>query len=231
MVRGDFEALERILTNRRSCRGFTGEQVPREVIEQLLGAAQRTASWCNTQPWHVVITSGDATVKLRDALLQSPDPSTGSGQAVGSDFDFPSAYTGVYDERRKDVGWQLYEAVGVTRGDREASSREMLRNYEFFGAPHAAIITTEADLGVYGAIDCGLYVDSFLLAAEALGLGTCAQAALAMRAQFLRDWFDLPETRKVVCAISFGYPDAEHPSASFMSRRAPIEDAVTFVEA
>ena len=96
----------------------------------------------------------------------------------------------------------------------------MLRNYEFFGAPHAAIITTEADLGVYGAIDCGLYVDSFLLAAEALGLGTCAQAALAMRSQFLRDWFDLPETRKVVCAIAFGYPDPEHPSANFTSRRA-----------
>lgn len=219
----DFEALERVLSNRRSCRGFTDEQVPRGVIEQVLGAAQRTASWCNTQPWHVVITSGEATDKLRNALLESPD-------GFGTDFDFPAAYTGIYDQRRKEVGWQLYESVGVERGDREASAREMLRNYEFFGAPHAAIITTEADLGVYGAIDCGLYVDSFLLAAESLGLGTCAQAALAMRAQFLRDWFDLPETRRVVCAIAFGYPDPEHPSASFTSRRAAVADAATFVD-
>jgi nitroreductase len=219
----DFEALERTLTNRRSCRGFSDEQVPRQVIEQIVSAAQHTASWCNTQPWQVVITSGEATVKLRDALLASPE-------GYGTDFDFPAAYTGVYDERRKDVGWQLYEAVGVTRGDREASAREMLRNYEFFGAPHAAFITTEADLGVYGAIDCGLYVDSFLLAAESLGVGTCAQAALAMRSQFLRDWFGLPENRQVICSIAFGYPDREHPSASFMSRRAPINDAVTFVD-
>src|SRR4051794_12650525 len=71
----DFEALERTLINRRSCRGYTDAQVPRDVIEQVLSAAQRTASWCNTQPWHVVITSGDATVKLRDALLSS----TGGG--------------------------------------------------------------------------------------------------------------------------------------------------------
>ena len=222
MTATDFEVLERTLANRRSCRGYTDEQVPRDVIEQLLSAAQRTASWCNTQPWHLVITSGDATVKLRDALL-----STAGG---GPDFDFPAAYTGVYDARRKDVGWQLYDAVGVTKGDREASGREMLRNFEFFGAPHAAILTTEADLGVYGAIDCGLYVDSFLLAAEALGLGTCAQAALAMRSDFLRDWFGLPETRRVVCGIAFGYPDHEHPSAKFTSRRAPITDAVTFVD-
>lgn len=219
----DFEALERTLTNRRSCRGYTDEQVPRNVIEQILAAAQHTASWCNTQPWQLVITSGEATVKLRDALITS-------SEGTGTDFDFPAAYTGVFDERRKDVGWQLYDAVGVKKGDREASGREMLRNFEFFGAPHVAILTTEADLGVYGAIDCGLYVDSFLLAAESLGVGTCAQAALAMRSPLLRDWFGLPDTRQVICGIAFGYPDHEHPSAKFMSRRAPITDAVTFVD-
>ncbi len=217
----DFEVLERTLTNRRSCRGYTEEQVPRDVIEQLLAAAQHTASWCNTQPWQLVITSGEATVKLRDALLASSD-------GFGSDFDFPAAYSGVYDERRKEVGWQLYDAVGVAKGDREASAREMLRNFEFFDAPHAAILTTDADLGVYGAIDCGLYIDSFLLVAEALGLGTCAQAALAMRSEFLREWFGLSETRRVVCGIAFGYPDTEHPSAKFMSHRATVTDAVTF---
>lgn len=219
---GDFEALERTLTNRRSCRGYTDEQVTHEVIDQILDAAQHTASWCNTQPWQLVVTSGEATVKLRDALLASFEGS-------GSDFEFPVAYTGDYDARRKDVGWQLYDAVGVTKGDREGSAREMLRNFEFFGAPHVAIITTEADLGVYGAIDCGLYVNSFLLVAESLGIGTCAQAALAGRSPFLREWFGLPDTRKVVCGIAFGYAEREHPSAKFMSRRAPTADAVTFV--
>jgi nitroreductase len=217
----DIETLERLLADRRSCRGFTDEQVPRDVIDRLLAAAQRTASWCNTQPWHLVITTGEATRELAAAMLAVPAP--------GPDFDFPLAYSGVYDERRKEVGWQLYEAVGVARGDREASGREMLRNFEFFGAPHAAILTTERDLGVYGAIDTGLYVNSFLLAAEALGIATCAQAAIAMHAPLLRERFGLPETRQVICGIAFGYADREHPSAQFMSRRAPVEDAATFV--
>ena len=105
----------------------------------------------------------------------------------------------------------------------------MLRNFEFFGAPHVAILTTDADLGVYGAIDCGLYVDSFLLAAQALGLGACAQAALAAGPPFLRDYFDLPDTRKVVCGISFGYADPDHPTATYRTSRAALEDVVTFV--
>jgi nitroreductase len=219
----DFEVLERLLSSRRSCRGFTDEPVSRAVIEQLLTAAQRTASWCNTQPWEVLITSGEATTKLRDALTANLDGS-------GSDFEFPPGYAGVYQERRREVGWQLYEAVGVAKGDREASGREMMRNFELFGAPHVAIITTEADLGVYGLLDCGLYIDSFLLAAEALGLGTCAQAALAGRSPLLRERFGIPENRKIVAGISFGHADPAHPSASFTSRRAPLEDVVTFVD-
>jgi nitroreductase len=226
----DAAVLERLLADRWSCRGFTDEQVPRDVIERLLTIAQRTPSWCNVQPWQLVITSGEETKRLREALLASLDPSTGSGPGwSGWDFDPPAAYTGVYQERRRASGWQLYEAVGVAKGDREASGVQMLRNFEFFGAPHAAILTTEGELGVYGAIDCGLYVDSFLLAAQALGLGAIAQAALAACAPFLREYFGLPENRKVVCGISFGYADPDHPTASYRTARAGLDDVVTFV--
>ncbi len=218
----DAVALARLLADRWSCRGYTDEQVSRDVIERLLTIAQRTPSWCNTQPWQLVITSGDETVRLKEALLESFDSS-------GSDFDFPVSYNGVYRERRRESGWQLYDAVGVEKGDREASALQMLRNFEFFGAPHVAILTTDADLGVYGAIDCGLYVDSFLLAAQALGLGACAQAALAAGAPFLRDHFDLPDTRKVVCGIAFGHPDVDHPTNTYRTSRASLDEVVTFV--
>jgi nitroreductase len=225
---GDFAALERTLTARRSCRGYLPEPVDRETIELLLGAAQRTASWCNTQPWQVHIVSGAARDALSKAAVENVTATF--GQPAPSDFPFPESYRGVYDERRKEVGWQLYESVGVVRGDREGSAMQMLRNFEFFGAPHVAIITTDADLGVYGAIDCGLYVNSFMLAAQALGLGSCAQAAIAQVTPAVREFLDLPDDRRVVCGISFGHPDPDHPTSTFTSRRASIDDAVTFVD-
>lgn len=224
----DFETLDRLLTGRRSCRGYLPDEVPRETIEQVLAAAQRSASWCNTQPWQVHVVSGAARDALSKAAIENVVATF--GQPAPSDFPFPAAYTGVYGARRKEVGWQLYDAVGVQRGDRDGSAVQMLRNFEFFGAPHVAIVTTDADLGVYGAIDCGLYVGSFMLAARALGLGTCAQAAIAQVAPAVREHLDLPDDRRVVCGISFGHPDPDHPSAGFTSTRAPITEAATFVD-
>lgn len=221
----DFEVLDRLLTERRSRRGYLDDDVPRETLDRILTAAQRSASWCNTQPWELVIVSGQAKDDLSKALTDSVIETF--GQPAQPDFAFPERYDGVYDARRKEVGWQLYEAVGVERGDRQGSAVQMLRNFEFFGAPHVAIVTTEADLGVYGAIDCGLYVDSFMLAAQALGVGTCAQAALAQVAPALRAELGLPESRRIVCGIAFGFPDPEHPTARFTSHRVPIDTAVT----
>ena len=72
-----------------------------------------------------------------------------------------------------------------------AYAKQALENYNFFGAPHVAIIHTDEPLGIYGAIDCGAYVGNFMLAAQALGLGTIPQAALARHSELIRRHFNL----------------------------------------
>ena len=52
--------LEELLGERYSVRAFLPQPVPRETIEHILTVTQRTASWCNSQPWQVLIASGDA---------------------------------------------------------------------------------------------------------------------------------------------------------------------------
>ncbi|WP_191298433.1 nitroreductase [Lentzea cavernae] len=217
------ETLGQLLEDRWTCRQFLPEPVPRHTIEQVLDLAQRTPSWCNTQPWQVVVTEGEGTERLRKQLLAHLREHPGQ-----PDFPFPVQYAGVYQERRRECGKQLYTSVGIERGDHEAAGRQMLRNFELFDAPHVAIITTEADLGVYGAVDCGLYLSTFLLAAQSLGLAAAPQAALAGYSGFLRDHFGLPDTRRVVVGVSFGYPDVAHPVNKFRTSRADAAGAVTW---
>ena len=108
-----------------------------------------------------------------------------------------------------------------------AYAKQALENYNFFGAPHVAIIHTDEPLGIYGAVDCGAYVGNFMLAAQALGLGTIPQAALARHSGLIRRHFKLADDRKVVCGISFGYADHAHKVNSYRTSRASVADTVT----
>jgi nitroreductase len=225
-IPADVAVLQRLLARRYSCRAFRPEPVPQHTIESVLSLAQRTASWCNSQPWQVIVTRGAGTERFRAAIHAHA-----AAQAKGApDFPFPHEYRGVYLARRRESGFQLYDAVGVPRGDKAAYARQMLENFRLFGAPHVAIITTDEALGVYGAIDCGGYVANFLLAAEAHGLAAIPQAALAHIAPFVRAHFGLPEDRRMVCGISFGFADRTHPANSYRTSRAPLADAVSFVD-
>ncbi|MDB5563962.1 MAG: nitroreductase [Tardiphaga sp.] len=220
------DILEDLLASRFSCRAYKSEQVPRATIERLLNAAQKTASWCNSQPWQVTITSGEATTKFRDVLY----PVAAAGTPNSGDFPFPREYRGVYLDRRRESGFQLYNTLGIVRGDKAGYAKQALENFNFFGAPHVAIITTDEALGVYGAVDCGGYVNNFMLAAQALGLATVPQAALAFHSAVVRQHFGMGDDRRVVCGISFGFPDREHKVNSYRTSRAQLPDVATFVE-
>lgn len=218
--------LEELLNERYSVRAFLPKEVDRATIEHVLTTAQRTASWCNSQPWQVVIVSGAAKERFREAIYAEAS----AGAPADSDFPFPREYLGVYLERRRESGFQLYNTLGIPRGDKAAYAKQALENYNFFGAPHVAIIHTNEALGVYGAIDCGAYVSNFMLAAQALGLGAIAQAALARQSGLIRRYFHLAEDRRVVCGISFGFADNAHRINSYRTSRAGIAETATFVE-
>ncbi|MGH8818822.1 nitroreductase [Achromobacter pestifer] len=216
--------LDAWLRARHSCRAFLPEAVPRATIERILTLAQRTASWCNCQPWQVAITEGAGTQRL-SAALQARAEQPG----FTPDFPFPREYRNEYLARRRESGFQLYGAVGVARGDREAYRRQEMRNFQLFDAPHVAIITTDEALGEYGAMDCGGYVANFLLAAQANGVATVAQASLAMYPEVLRDVLGIGADRRIVCGISFGFADAAHPANSYRTRRADLPESVAWV--
>src|ERR1700754_2684735 len=220
------DILKSLLRERYSVRAFKPEPVPRETIDRVLAAAQRTASWCNSQPWQVVIASGEAKEKFRKAIYAEAS----SGAPQDGDFEFPREYLGVYLERRRESGFQLYNTLGIARGDKAAYAKQALENYNFFGAPHVAVIHTDEPLGVYGAIDWGADVGNFMLAAQALGLGTIPQAALARHSKLIRRHFNLPDDRRIVCGISFGYADHAHLVNSYRTSRAKVADTVTFID-
>lgn len=219
----DADTLHRIAQARFSCRAFRPDAIPDGTIRDIVATARHAPSWCNAQPWQLIMTRGAETDRFRAALHAH----AGSGATPEPDLPWPDGYPGIYGERRRAVAWQLYDAVGVKKGDREASGRQMLENFRLFGAPHVALLHSPRALGPYGALDCGGFVMAFCLAAQARGIATIPQAAIASHGSFVRDWFGLPEDRLLLCAISFGLPDIDHPANSF---RATRDDTDSFID-
>jgi len=219
----DIETLDALLRRRHSCRAFLPDAIDDETINRIVETAQRVPSWCNAQPWQVAVTRPNETDRLRDALMREATTAPAT-----PDIPFPKQYTGPFKTRRSDCGWALYDAVGVKKGDRAASNAQSMENFRLFGAPHFALITTEADLGPYGVLDCGAFVTAFTLAAQALNVASIPQAAVAAYSPFLRNWFKLPDTRQVVCGISFGKANETHTANSFRTTRAPFNEVLTW---
>lgn len=216
-----FDIMDAVFAARFSCRAFKPDPVPKADIERIVALARRTPSWCNAQPWQLVITRGAETDAFRTALQDEVARASHT-----PDIPFPEKYSGVYQDRRRTCGFQLYHAVGIERGDRQGRADQMMRNFALFDAPHVAIVSSPAELGPYGALDCGGFVTAFTTAAQALGIATIPQAAIASYAPFVHRHFDIPEDRLVLCAISFGYADMDDPANAFRTERAKVDDIV-----
>ena len=136
--------LEELLNERYSVRAFLPQPVPRETIDRLLRVAQRTASWCNSQPWQVVIASGEAKEKFRKIIYAE----AASGAGDDHDFTPPREYLGVYLERRRESGFQLYNTLGIARGDKPVGDGHVIAD---LGGPRFQAFTQGAPADLRGS--------------------------------------------------------------------------------
>jgi nitroreductase len=51
--------LREAVRNRRSIRHFLAKPVPEEMVRDIIADALWAPSWGNTQPWEIVVVSGD----------------------------------------------------------------------------------------------------------------------------------------------------------------------------
>lgn len=212
------------LEARKSVRAYRSDPVPAEALRQLFETTQRAASWCNIQPWRVWLFSGDARERFLDAMTaaavtSAPDP----------DFNWPPEYPEPYAAHRRGCGRALYEAMGVARNDGAARQAAWMRNYRAFGAPHVAMVGVDKRIGVYGALDVGVWLGSLMLAAEELGLACCAQASLATHPSVVRAHASVPAEIGFLFGIAIGYEDKGDKANDCHTTRAPVEENVVMV--
>ena len=196
------ETLNAIET-RRSTRSFRPDPIPDDVMNKLLQAVSTSPSYTNTQPWEVVVVSGQKKNELAEKLL-----SLATAKApTYADLPIPKGWPAGMDERSREHGARRLSTLGLARDDAEGREKLRLMNFEFYGAPCAVFLFMDGSLGEWSIFDMGLFSQNLILAAHSLGVASCLQASVTNYAPEIKKFLGIAESKKLVICIALGYPN------------------------
>lgn len=219
------------ITSRSSKRKFLNKSVPKEIQEKILEAASMTPSGANMQPWIVyAISNKEVLDNIGNDIITHID--------AGNDVDqfiqyYPLNWINPYKKRRITTGSGLYKHLEVDRKDEEKRKELWHDNYRWFGAQTVFFICTDKSLidGAQGAlIDCGAYMQSLMLAAQAYGIDSCPQGSTTEYGKIIAKTLDLPDNLALLYSVVLGYEDDSAVQNSYQPQRAPMDEIVTFID-
>lgn len=232
----DFAAL---VARRRSTRAFRPDAVSPELLAAILQDANHAPSWSNTQPYKIAVADGAVRDRLARELTKRFDAGlalqsggafakvraflTRSAALPDGDFNNRFDYPKDLQSARRATGFGLYQQLGIARDDKAARNAQMRRNFEFFDAPVALFVFVHGGLREFGVLDAGIWLQTLMLAAQARGLATCAEGALATWGGPIRKEFAVPAHYKLICGVAMGYA-ADAAVNAFNPGRAPVSE-------
>jgi nitroreductase len=214
------------LEKRISIRAYKDTPIPAETLKEIFTLAQQSPSSCNAQAWQPCVVSG----ATKDALKAKFVEALMSGNPPNPDFNWDPKYQGVHRDRQFGSANALYTALGIERSDKKGRMEAMLKNWEFFDAPHAVFFTMDKYLDILGAVDVGIYAQSLSLLFAEYGISSCMQGALGQFPDPVRELLGLPEERGILFGMSFGYAQETAPANQTFTDRAELDEAVQFFD-
>ena len=219
------------IRQRKSIRAFKPDPVPKEMLREIVETALRAPSWANTQPWQFAIVAGDELEQIRTAFLEKGR----AGEEAKPELPRPQEFPEPYDTRRRTVGRQLLEIVGIQRDDTERRAEWGLQGLTLFGAPCAIYIYIDREFhvqsngfNVWPVFDCGLIAQTIMLLATTYGLGTIPEIQAVVYPEVLRRVLEIPDSKLIVLGIGIGYPDWTSPLNKFQSGRESLDSVATW---
>ena len=142
---------------------------------------------------------------------------------------YPPKLKEPYRTSRYQLGEQMYELLGIPREDKESRFAQVMKNFNFFGAPSAFFCFIDRQMGPPQWSDLGMFLQTFMLLAKEAGLDTCAQEAWSMKHDSVSEFVQADAEDLLFCGMCIGYRDDQDPINTLQSERRPLEDWAKFI--
>ena len=210
--------------SRKSIRAFLDKSVDDSLIKELLEKTSRSASGGNLQPWQIYVINGDTMNSFHKFQSEWTEPET-PAYAI-----YPENLKEPYKTSRYEVADDMYSLLGIAREDKEERFKQVLKNYEFFGAPAAFFCFVDRQMGRPQWSDLGMFLQTFMLLAREAGLDTCPQEAWAMKQESVTAFVEAPDELMLFCGMAIGYQDESEKVNELKTSRRPVEDWAVFLD-
>lgn len=208
----DEERIERATTfrdkikTRRTCRYFTNDPIPREVIEAAIEAAGTAPSGANHQPWHFAVVS---SAELKRAIREA---------AEAEEREF---YAG-----KASAEW--LEALGPLGTDPDKPFLETARWLIVVFAQRKGGIAEDGKTQNYYVnesvgIACGMLISCL----HEAGCATLTHTPSPMG--FLREICGRPEYEKPMMIVVVGQPAPDATVPTYATRKKPLEQIASWL--
>jgi nitroreductase len=218
--------VQTAVRERRSIRRFKEDEVPREIIQEILEEARWSPSWGNTQPWELTVVTGETLKGFKEANRKK----CLDGETHSSEIPMPEVWPDILKKRYTGVGKSVLTSLSIAREDVDARNAYYGDMFNLFGAPCMILACLDKSLNrEYAMLDVGLIMQTICLLAHDKGLGTCMLAASVRYPGLLREMLPIPEDRVTVIGTAMGYPDWDSPVNDFERNRADLDEIITWV--
>lgn len=214
------------IKSRKCVREFLDKAIPEDVLIELFEAVKWTPSSKNTQPWKIAVVSGQKKINLMNKILAACDNREKPRMEYSYDGNTP--LSGELKERAIKCGHDLYSTLNIDRDNKQKRIEQWKKNYVSFNSPTAIFIFKNPDIGISGYMDCGMLIQSIMLAALDLGLTTCPQASLGHYPDIVKKELQGFDDYTLLCGIAIGYEDTSADVNNYRTERENVDNTVKF---
>jgi nitroreductase len=201
----DCQSFFELLESRRSIRKFTDNKPARSHIERLIEAASWAPSNHNRQGWKfLVFEDHEQMCALADKARRSVERALERAPRL--------------------VASQAKKLIHLAGAFDQAPTVILALHKKSPAAGRSLLATATSELVSGEELSTAMAVQNLLLAAHAMGLGTCVMTAPLLAGDVWQSLRDLPVGFEPTCLVAVGYP-ADTPAAP---RRKKLEHVLEY---
>lgn len=211
------------INSRKSIRDFLNTSVDNDLLKSLLQIASRAPSGGNIQPWKIFVLNNQI---MKDFLIFEEN---WTGDQIQDYEIYPPNLKEPYRTNRYELGEQMYSLLDIPREDKTARLQQVMKNFNFFGAPAGLFCFVDRQMGPPQWSDLGMFLQSFMLLAKEAGLDTCAQESWSIRSSSVSSFVNAGEELMLFCGMAIGYKNPDAVINNLYSERQPLEEWAHFL--